>query len=702
MKILHLSFTEKSKIFILILWMIVSVYCLKQTVTIPERQSDNIQCPLNALITVLNAEYKASYCNCINTTTNMFNCSKNVTNYIQSLCDKKNNCVVHSNNDIFGDPCIGMSKDTSITYICHLENSIFVQELKNNYTIIELNDFYDEFMVSFVILSNEKPTSSIISIEDKNNNHALKFNITDLSLMISTVNNSYIVNITPNTSSTIVITQYFINRSNAYNISVAVNETVRFSDINTNPMILSDSVLYIFLYCSFDHSCNFGFIKNLSLYSKTQVIWSFWSEWSFCDTHCMTNRSRNCNNNQWVNCIGNSFKTESCTSLDKDFWTPWNVWLHCNVSYGIMNRSRECCVSNNLDLCYDITSQLLEYSVFWAQWSDWSHCNSSNGYSNRTRECIDLEWCYVNQSELLEYSEYFIIEKETLLSKGNLITKIKKLSKEYSVSFEINLTSINDQFRNIIHMTVETDMSNYGDRIPGVWTYPGKSSLHICAAVNNNTNYCLHETSSLNLSSWSSLKISQELLEGKYFYSIQLNKEKIFIVVNEVPQEFSNVKVYISDPWYDVQPGYIRNVKITNGSPALLAKVNINSTCSTFYGIMNKSSNCKKKCDGHNFELTNCIIYWAQWSNWTSCNASQGNMMRTRRCIRFNTRDQCSGNSYEVQECYVFWSQWSNYSSCDSTKGYMNRTRECNTSDPINQCLGNSTEVKECYGKIKY
>ncbi|XP_065653714.1 A disintegrin and metalloproteinase with thrombospondin motifs adt-1-like isoform X5 [Hydra vulgaris] len=536
MKILHFSFTKKTITFLLSLRIIVSVYSMEQTITVPERQSSNIQCPSNASITVLSAVYKPLYCNCINATYNVNNCSKNVTNFIQNLCDKKNYCVVRSNNDNFGDPCIGMSKDTIITYTCHLENSAFVPDVENKFTETALNSIYDEYVVSFVIFLNGITNPSVISIEDKNSTYVLMFDINDGSLQISTINkNIYNVKITPSTSSLIVITQCFIN--NTYIITVAVNETVYFSDIITNPMVLSDSIVYTFVNCYYNSPCNVGFIKNLSLYSKTQVIWSHWSEWSFCDTHCITTRTRNCNNNQWLNCTGNSKEAETCSSLDKDFWTPWNIWSYCNAFFGLINRTRECCVLDTLDLCYDDKSQVIEYSVFWAQWSDWSHCNSSNGYTIRTKECIDLitlEWFYVNQSKLLVYT-------------------------------------------------------------------------------------------------------------------------------------------------------------------ALWAQFNNNSSRDTFNEILNKSSMCKIKCDGHNFELTNCIVFWTQWSIWTSCNASLGYMSRTRECNASDAMNQCLGNKTEVKECYVFWSPWSKWSICNQTSGFMNRSRICNVSNPTNLCNGKNFDVIECY-----
>ncbi|XP_065641542.1 uncharacterized protein LOC105846743 isoform X2 [Hydra vulgaris] len=495
---------------------------------------------------------------------------------------------------------------------CELYTDLFfVEKIENNYTMTTLNGFVnDEFVLSFLILSTGVSTTSIIAISDKNDNIFWNLDIKNSHfLKITLTNDIFEIQITANTWSSIVFSQFFISHNNIYNYSIAVNGTVQFSKVNTQPMVFTDLILYTFFNCLFNPSLNIGSIKNLSIYSQTQVFWSQWSEWSQCNSSFIMTKTRYCSSNQWLNCVGNNSKVKSCSN-----------------------------------------------QVFWAQWSDWSNCSNSYGFMNRTRECIDLsivEWSYSNQSELLEYSEFFIMEKTTLLSKGNLIAIIKRLNKEYSMSFEFNPTSIKNVYGNVIHLTIENDMLTYGDRIPAVFFLPGISGLKICAAINNILNNCLNKTFYLKLGIWSSFKISQELFEGKYIYSIKLNNETLLNVENQDAREFSNVKVYVSDPWYDVQPGYIRNLKITNGNPG--TQFNVNSSCN-FSEVMNKSSECnspsfKRICDGHNFETIECLALWSQWSKWSCCNATSVTT-RSRNCS--NTQLLvCKGDYSEVKTCNI-------------------------------------------------
>ena len=61
---------------------------------------------------------------------------------------------------------------------------------------------------------------------------------------------------------------------------------------------------------------------------------------------------------------------------------------------------------------------------------------------------------------------------------------------------------------------------------------------------------------------WTSIHISQTLEEGKYIYRITIGGEEVHAVENSEPEEFSDVKVYASDPWHNAQPGSIRNLVI--------------------------------------------------------------------------------------------------------------------------------------------
>ncbi|XP_065652973.1 uncharacterized protein LOC136080285 [Hydra vulgaris] len=223
--------------------------------------------------------------------------------------------------------------------------------------------------MSFLFLSSGVFASYIIEVYDENDNTLWSIetfeNYKNLFLVIKADSLVYEIQITANAWNSIVISKIFIPRTNTYNISVAVNGTLQFSSVNTQPMVFTDVYLYTFFDCRTNYDCttkNLGSIKNLSIYSQTQVFWSQWSECSQCNSSFVMTKTRYCSSNQWLNCVGNSSKVKSCSN-----------------------------------------------QVFWAQWSNWSNCSNSNGFMNRTRECIVLsilEWSYANQSELLEYSDF--------------------------------------------------------------------------------------------------------------------------------------------------------------------------------------------------------------------------------------------------------------------------------------------------------
>ena len=164
------------------------------------------------------------------------------------------------------------------------------------------------------------------------------------------------------------------------------------------------------------------------------------------------------------------------------------------------------------------------------------------------------------------YLEPLILKEESLLKKGKLLATLKSMNKEYIVSFEVKPIAFQKGWKNVIHLTVGENLVKYGDRNPGIWFHEnGLGGLHICSAVNSFRNRC-KDTNPVQLGKWSTVKVSQQFSEGNYLYNIYLNGEKIFSEINTDARDFVSVKVYIADPWYDAQPGFVKNLKIINGN----------------------------------------------------------------------------------------------------------------------------------------
>ncbi|XP_065641517.1 uncharacterized protein LOC105843224 [Hydra vulgaris] len=552
--------------------------------------------------------------------------------------------------------------------------------------------------------------------------------------------------IVPNNWNSIKISQELFEGKYIY--SIEHNCITVFTQENTDPQEFSNVQVYV---SDPWYEVQPGLIRNFKITNGKPgqaAVWSQWNDWSSCnDTYGYMNRTRKCNTqnlSDW--CCGNNFDTTECYVL----WTQWKTWSSSNGSYELINRTRECNVSNDLDWCYGNNAVIVENSAFWAQWNDWSNCNNTYGFRNRIRTCIVLnvmEQCYTSKSKSLEFSEVYLMEDKIELSKGNIVATIKKLKKEFSVFFEIKPTIFSYDFHNVIHITTGDIQSSYGYRNPAVWfDNSGTGKLWICYDINGTADHCMI-TNAVKCKRWSSIKISQSFFQGNYIYSTELNGEIIFTEINSDAREFSNVKVYISNSWNDVQQGFIRNLKIINGNPALWSQCSnwsscnallgiknltygyntisskkvcygLNSeilegfaycsqwsiwtSCNATYGFMNRTRDCNNSntldgCDGNHSEIKECYVFWSQWSNWTSCNASHGFTNRTRECISSTVTDECKGNNFEVKECFAFWSQWSNWTSCNASHGFTNKTRECNSSNVIDECKGNKFEVKECF-----
>lgn len=170
----------------------------------------------------------------------------------------------------------------------------------------------------------------------------------------------------------------------------------------------------------------------------------------------------------------------------------------------------------------------------------------------------------VNEEALAAFST------QKKIVKNQLITTFPKLSKSFEVSFEVYPTSFISGWGNILHFTAGGDVHVYGDRVPGVWFHPSSpaaktNKLHICSAISGHVNYCYNSGSFL-LNEWIKIKISQIKKSDSYEYTVYINGKVVTQVKNSRPVYFDNVKLYVGDPWYNAQPGYVRNIKVNGKS----------------------------------------------------------------------------------------------------------------------------------------
>ena len=154
--------------------------------------------------------------------------------------------------------------------------------------------------------------------------------------------------------------------------------------------------------------------------------------------------------------------------------------------------------------------------------------------------------------------------EEIEIKKNQIVKLLNILPKEYELSFEVKPTSYDyTTWKNIIHLTVEGNDITYGDRTPGVWVH-SDHNVYFASALNGDPNSNFEANFVMRLMEWTKIKISQLLIEGNYNFTIQVEETIIYNVINNDTREFRDVKVYVGDPWFDAQPGYVRNLIIKN------------------------------------------------------------------------------------------------------------------------------------------
>ena len=122
-------------------------------------------------------------------------------------------------------------------------------------------------------------------------------------------------------------------------------------------------------------------------------------------------------------------------------------------------------------------------------------------------------------------------------------------------------------FCNLIHLTQNDNSNNYGDRTPAVFLNgnPTISSTLFSSSVDGDKAYGYDTSEIPKINELTHFEIHQRYVNGgKYRFFIKMNGQEIYTTVNDKAQQFYNVKVYASNPWFSACPAYIKNFAVTN------------------------------------------------------------------------------------------------------------------------------------------
>ena len=162
----------------------------------------------------------------------------------------------------------------------------------------------------------------------------------------------------------------------------------------------------------------------------------------------------------------------------------------------------------------------------------------------------------------LTWTPLFSHEDELNLTRNNLLTTLPVLPREWMVDFMFKPTNMTTRaFVNILHLTdKDRNTRSYGGRIPAVWLN-ANGAFHIECSKNNtgNRGYSLPAP---QVGKWTQITFIQENLSGKLRYRLLMDGVEKYNIENPQDEPFNNVRVYASDPWFNGQPGYIKNLSV--------------------------------------------------------------------------------------------------------------------------------------------
>ena len=155
-------------------------------------------------------------------------------------------------------------------------------------------------------------------------------------------------------------------------------------------------------------------------------------------------------------------------------------------------------------------------------------------------------------------------EEEFEISMDSKLTTVPTIPKEWRVTFDIKPTDLNQITSGEWKLQVRDvfSMGSPSVRLIGIfYMLTTNKGLNIQGLVSRNQVFG-GKMKELEVNVWTSVEISQELVDGKYIYEVKLDGETYLSAENNATKEFQNVVVKAAENTYGVLPGFMRNLFI--------------------------------------------------------------------------------------------------------------------------------------------
>ena len=151
--------------------------------------------------------------------------------------------------------------------------------------------------------------------------------------------------------------------------------------------------------------------------------------------------------------------------------------------------------------------------------------------------------------------------------KGQILATYPEWGHFYRVEFDITVNAFPTKWFNVFHFTIKKNIGNYGDRAPAFWISKDENGGHfnVVSAVSGDNGHAFDFQ--IELEKKYHFVIRQfEDHDGKVTYEIEIDNEVKHSVPNDQAWDFTNVKLYVSDPWHQAfssEHGILENLRIS-------------------------------------------------------------------------------------------------------------------------------------------
>ena len=146
-----------------------------------------------------------------------------------------------------------------------------------------------------------------------------------------------------------------------------------------------------------------------------------------------------------------------------------------------------------------------------------------------------------------------------------MIDTISTWKYAWYVSLNILLTETSNVWTNVVRFTSkpDSDWNQMGDRIPMLMIKENTNQLYVCTGLNDNPNH-FDAPIILTLNQWTAIEVTQIQEGSKYYFIVNVDGDEVEKVENTKPQMFSDVKVYLSDNFWEPAKAMVQNLTYYN------------------------------------------------------------------------------------------------------------------------------------------